>query len=301
MLQQIKRHVPESIKKPVRRVLTALMKPELPYLELHLTDHCNLDCKGCGHFSPLAAPNFASIEQYRLDLSRLSQLFSNIRIIRLMGGEPLLHPEVIDFIAMTYRFFPHANIRFVTNGLLLTSVTDMFWIKCVETGTTIDLTLYPPLRPRAEQLRSLCRSKGVPLNTTEVEHFVSIMNPSGSSDQASSYKTCQSKSIALPFLSNGRLYQCAEPALIHYFNDWFNYDIPADPGIDIHASFLSGHKILQRLDNSITNCKYCRFDSVPFPWSISRKKLAEWDVAAQITAHEIETCPENRRKYEKEY
>jgi molybdenum cofactor biosynthesis enzyme MoaA len=76
-------------------------KPELKYLELHLTDHCNLNCKGCGHYSPIAQENFASFVEFKKDMLRLGHLFRNIQIIRLMGGEPLLHPDVAFFLLKT--------------------------------------------------------------------------------------------------------------------------------------------------------------------------------------------------------
>jgi len=281
MLQLIKRYFPESLKKPIRRALVSFRKPELHYLELHLTDHCNLDCKGCGHFSPLVSPYYTNVDAFEQDMGRLRHFFHNIRTIRLMGGEPLLHPEAGTFIEITRKVFPGADIRFVTNGILLTDASETFWGKCKKTQATIDVTVYPPLRRRVEELRSLCMSKGVPLNATDVDCFCSILNPSGSSDQVTTFETCRSKSVALPFLRNGRLYQCAAPALIHYFNNWFNNDIPADPGIDIYSDSLAGRNILKRLDNPIVNCKYCTFDTVPFPWSTSSKRLEEWDSAAQ--------------------
>ncbi len=50
-------------------------KNVLPKLETHLVDHCNLNCKGCSHFSPLSSPNFADYNQFTKDLTRLSELF----------------------------------------------------------------------------------------------------------------------------------------------------------------------------------------------------------------------------------
>lgn len=36
-----------------------------------------------------------------------------------MGGEPLLHPQVIDFCTETRKIFPKASIVLVSNGILL--------------------------------------------------------------------------------------------------------------------------------------------------------------------------------------
>lgn len=61
--------------------------PELEYIEYHISWHCNLKCKGCGHLSNLCDEElFGDLEKYIKDLSRLHQLVDNISVIRLMGG-----------------------------------------------------------------------------------------------------------------------------------------------------------------------------------------------------------------------
>ena len=63
--------------------------------EIHLCDHCNLNCKGCGHFSPLAQKRFLDPAVFERDCRQLSKLSNRkIELIDLMGGEPLLHPHI---------------------------------------------------------------------------------------------------------------------------------------------------------------------------------------------------------------
>ena len=50
--------------------------PQLHRLLYHVTDHCNLNCKGCTHFSNIAEKHFADPEAYRRDLDRLTEVFS---------------------------------------------------------------------------------------------------------------------------------------------------------------------------------------------------------------------------------
>jgi molybdenum cofactor biosynthesis enzyme MoaA len=73
-------------------------RPSLRYVEYHLVEHCNLDCTGCGHFSPFAQEQFADPRSFEKDPAQLARLFGNIGKIRLMGGEPLLHPEPGAFL-----------------------------------------------------------------------------------------------------------------------------------------------------------------------------------------------------------
>ena len=47
--------------------------PQLHRLLYHVTDHCNLNCKGCTHFSNIAEKHLADPEQYRAEITRLTE------------------------------------------------------------------------------------------------------------------------------------------------------------------------------------------------------------------------------------
>ena len=70
--------------------------------EVCITEHCNLNCVGCSHFAPLAEPYFMDLEVFRNDMARLSALLGDrVEWIHIMGGEPLLHPQCADFLAVS--------------------------------------------------------------------------------------------------------------------------------------------------------------------------------------------------------
>ena len=68
--------------------------------EVHLIDSCNLNCKGCVHFAPLAKPSsFYPLEEFEKEIKRLSELFGGrFGWIHIMGGEPLLNPNINDYL-----------------------------------------------------------------------------------------------------------------------------------------------------------------------------------------------------------
>ena len=43
----------------------------IPILHFHLTDHCNLNCRGCDNFSPLAPDTFTETEAFEADCRRM--------------------------------------------------------------------------------------------------------------------------------------------------------------------------------------------------------------------------------------
>ena len=99
-------------------------RPVLDYLEFHLADHCNLNCAGCLHYAPFADRRFADLETIRRDFKRLKELFSNIRHIRILGGEPLLYPDVGEVVKTVRAAFPRSKVRVVTNGVVLNDDAD---------------------------------------------------------------------------------------------------------------------------------------------------------------------------------
>jgi len=63
--------------------------------EVHVTDHCNLNCAGCFHFSNISPVSFLDIKQFQNDCEQLSKLTGGkCDRIHLMGGEPLLNPSL---------------------------------------------------------------------------------------------------------------------------------------------------------------------------------------------------------------
>jgi hypothetical protein len=288
MLKQIKRCIPDKVKKAVKRRLHAIKRSiyafrnELEYVEVHLTDHCNLSCKGCTHYSTIAAPRYTDVHQYQLDMRRLAQLFRNIRMIRLLGGEPLLHPDPAAFITTTRAAFPQAAIQIITNGILLPKASQDFWDACRNTNTSIDITVYPPMGKRIAELRSLCDANGVTLTITNVVRtFHAHHNLKGDSDKQKSFNLCRKREFC-PLLRDGRIYNCPMSALVHYFNEQFGYQISADAGFDIHSPSASGRAILRKLRQPIDTCKWCSYDYSPFEWINSNRnsRLPEdWDTA----------------------
>ena len=95
-------------------------KPVLDYLETEITEFCNLNCRGCCDFSNLATEKkIYELEEFTKDFRRMAELFSHIEKIRLMGGEPLLTPQLKEYVRTAREIFPTADIRMVSNGLLI--------------------------------------------------------------------------------------------------------------------------------------------------------------------------------------
>lgn len=88
-------------------------------LEFHVAHACNLSCQQCSHYSNLrlagsmATPDEAD-QAYRLWSSRVRP-----KQFALLGGEPALHPRLIEHVETAARHWPKSNRLLVSNGLHL--------------------------------------------------------------------------------------------------------------------------------------------------------------------------------------
>lgn len=261
------------------------VKPALAYIEVHLVDHCNLNCKGCSHFSPIADKWFIDPNKYLRDIKQLKKLFSKIRLIRLMGGEPLLHPDLERILFQTRAVFPKADIRIATNGVLLDQMSDSFWKACKTNSIVIDLTLYPPVKYKLKILTRLTLAKKVRLTIRRPKYFYAFYNSQGKPDLTAENQKCVSLFHICPNLRNGRIYSCPIPAYVLFFNKRFGTAIPSDGYVDIFAPNLTGWDVKKALQKFPSACRYCtcRWHKIPkFIWAPSNKTMTEWDARHAI-------------------
>jgi len=256
-----------------------LTKPPLAYLELHLTDHCNMNCCGCGHFSNVASAWYADPESHNRDMHGFLQLFSNISSIHLLGGEPLQHPKVTEFLSSTRRWFPQAVIRLVTNGILLPSMGQDFWQCCRANRISISITLYPPMLNKEDALRRLVSGENLELVINKTSTFWASLNPKGDSDPARALRACR-KMYYTPFLKEGLLYLCPFSANVPTYNRVFAAQIPEKSGaIGIHAPGMTGWDVLEFLDRPAEVCRFCSFGTGvrKYDWKRTTKAKEEWN------------------------
>jgi hypothetical protein len=222
-------------------------KPHLSYLELHLADHCNLNCKGCSHFSPIAEKRFADLNEHERDMKQLQKLFSTIHKIVLMGGEPLLNPQIDSFLFVTRSCFPKANILIYTNGILLPQMSETFWNACRACSVGIDVSLYPPLKQKESALIQLVEDNGLKVYVHSVTFFYAFYNRNGDTDSSAAFKKCRNR---FPMLKEGKIYICPEPATINYFNEKYDLKVPRTGFADIYAPGLNGWDVKEQLNKA---------------------------------------------------
>jgi len=90
-------------------------KPVLPFVETMITQACNLSCHGCTNYSDLIHSGYVRWAEGR---KQIIPWMDRVKIsdFGILGGEPLVNPEVDQWIVGLRELMPQAQIRFTTNG-----------------------------------------------------------------------------------------------------------------------------------------------------------------------------------------
>lgn len=92
-------------------------------LEIHVSYHCNLSCKGCSHMTPLESKQFINEREIFKTLRTLSK-YVHCNIIRLIGGEPILNNNLASIAKEIKDINIADNIAIATNGIFIDKIKD---------------------------------------------------------------------------------------------------------------------------------------------------------------------------------
>ena len=256
---------------------------EIPSLDIELAGECNLNCKSCSHFSPLAEPEKISIEEFERDLKQLARIIPDkIRKINLLGGEPLLHEQIEDFMKISRRYFPKEDIYIVTNGILLLKQKESFWQTAHENKIGIEVTKYPirldfkKMRKTAKKYDVIFKFYGRSGYIQKTQYFLPL-DLEGKQDKEESYQDCFMARSCIT-LYHGKLFPCSYAAYVSRFNLYFNKKIPVteDDYADIYSE--KAEMIIKKISNPVPMCSYCNVNARTYgnKWEVSKRDVGEW-------------------------
>lgn len=120
-------------------------KIQMNYIEYNIVEHCNLRCYQCDHASPLLHKKFVDIEDFRADLYPLGKVI-HVSELKIIGGEPLLHPEIHQLIEVARSTGISDKITLTTNGTLLHKMNRGLWAQI----DRLQVTIYPGVKVRMD-------------------------------------------------------------------------------------------------------------------------------------------------------
>lgn len=91
---------------------------------MRITISCNLKCALCAAYTPYMQdiPSHLPLVRLKASLIRYFDLVDYVSKFTVLGGEPLLHPDLPEFIELFQQYAEHVGIvEIVTNGSILPS------------------------------------------------------------------------------------------------------------------------------------------------------------------------------------
>lgn len=255
-----------------------LSVPFLNYLETNVVDHCNLNCKGCAHFSNIYDNNFVNLSDYEKDIKMISQKFS-VYYFRILGGEPLLHPNLSELLFISRKNLPNTKIVVVTNGLLLDKVGQEVIKSFVENDVMVSISLYEPTYKKLNKILEILKSNNItylinddffgPIKKIRKFHTRLTLDKNNNGEKVS--KECIGRFCR--FLRDGKLAKCYYPLLIEILNKTYgvNFEISSGDYINL-SNITNGWEAIERLNNSTPFCNYCSENIYEFDWEGYHKK-----------------------------
>ncbi len=248
----------------------------LSYLEYHVTDHCNLNCKYCTHYAPLVKkPVYTDLGKMEKDLKKLKEYIYDIGVIRILGGEPLLSPQLPDFIKMTREIYPNALITVVTNGMLLKSIDEKLIQSMKENKAFFHISYYPPLEDKIAEIKEFLVKNKLPFTMSEkIEIFNKTQILSQNPNPDFFYECFQATCTCI---ADGKIAPCFAPFTTKYFNEEFGEALPTDEGVDLYDENTDYLDIKAFLLMPMKRCSFC-YEGKACKWEIIGKnsKKEDW-------------------------
>ncbi|TCL42572.1 glycosyltransferase [Harryflintia acetispora] len=258
----------------------------IEHLDYHLVDQCNLNCKCCSTFSPIAKNHFADPQSFKQDLRKLHDLVGDkVLQIHLLGGEPLLHPEIEEFARIGREIFPYARIDFTTNGILVFKMSDSFWKTMKKYDIALKYTQYP-IDMDYKKMEEYVIERGVNVFSAggqeAIRYFRRIpLNTKGTFNSWNSYLRCPYTDCAQ--LRDGKLYHCPVPPFYDTLNEHMEKDgitgkfrLSNLDYVDLNQA-TDGKEIMEFMANAQPFCQYCDMNNITdVEWGQSSRSINEW-------------------------
>lgn len=247
------------------------------FIEYYITISCNLNCMSCSTFSPLikGKGSFVSLDYIKEDFKKMYQITENgkrIWELSLMGGEPLMHPEINEII----KYFGDLGIklRLVTNGILIPSMKEPFFEYLKKYDVQLKVSTYKVVKYEKifNKLKEKDISYGIFATNGKFGHKYLHNEKKGVTD-------CRYRGN-MYILKDGKVYTCSEIAFFDVFDENFkgqhNLSINENDYVDLKdvetlEELMEKRKVIPSL------CEYCDGSEKSMTdWDISTGSIDEW-------------------------
>ena len=253
------------------------------WLNVFVTNSCNLNCRSCSTFAPICQnqPEFYNVGQFLSDLEQFKKMgVHSLSMLKFTGGEPFLHPQLLELLQCGRKVYPDTVIECYTNGLMLGSLEKNKIERLKELNINLVITEYPLLKLSLDSFYTYADKIGLSYNiiVSEGAKYFSKrplnFNKSTPKYQFANcprYKMCDSL-----FLFKGKLYKCIYTFASAYINKAFDKNLQVTDSDFLKIKTATKEELFEFCRTRIPFCGYCEPISELVPWGFSERKIEEW-------------------------
>lgn len=242
-------------------------------IEIHIVDHCNLNCAGCNHFSCLAEPSYIDYDYYVDQIALLAEKIPTVERLLILGGEPTLHPCLLDICKASRKLLPNSRIAVLTNGVDLRQVN----LDAEEYKKNDIFFLIGEYNiNHNEDFKQVLKKEIGSITWGKDAFYQTLVDPTGSQDPNQFFRAGCHHRLPCFTLRDYKVYECPFSAHLEIFCKKFNIDIPDiedSDYLDLHT--LTLEKLEQFSYQPKNRCKYCKQGEF-WCWHPSDKSLEEF-------------------------
>lgn len=249
------------------------------YVEMHVQDDCNLNCKGCSHYSPLFEKgSVVDLIDFEKDVKSLKGIFKTIVRFRLLGGEPFLNQSLDKYIEVVRKYYPNTDLRICTNGLLYNTVQNNIIQSIIDNKVIIDVSMYKPTSMIIDKIIDFFEKRGIPCvcNTKEVieEFNTSFAERIGKKEYT--YRCVCGDNGICTNVYRGKASRCPTAMYLFKFNEYFGLNFPEDGLIDMNNHYTP-QEFKHEIEKNFSLCKHCiSFSTTWKSYADKKPNLSDW-------------------------
>jgi GTP 3',8-cyclase len=186
----------------------------IEHVETNLTVACQNRCIACNHLVAIQSHDFKSTMAapavFARDLANLGRI-ARVAVWAAIGGEPLLHPDLVEFLRIAKASSAVGKVEIRTNGQALLEAPRAVWALT----DRLIVTPYPgKLEPGTlEAIADRCRLLGLELEIHKAD-FMRLLEPAVSAEKAArKYRACWFRTFCR-VLDRGFFYRCCTAPFI---------------------------------------------------------------------------------------
>lgn len=230
----------------------------LEHLGILVTTACNLNCRACADLIPKRERKIYKFEDVKRDLDKVLLYVDSIEQVLIVGGEPLLYPDLVRIIDYCGAQKKIKNLHIVTNGAI--PIKEEVAICLKKNSVFMNVSAYPKyVVPNRMDFIETCKQIGLQVCDFSGQVWHDIGNADyrnrSNAELEMVFRTCEMKKCIM-MTSEGKIFWCSRQASAYELACYPNPE--ANEYVDVRGAENLEDDIQNFLQQKyISTCNYC--------------------------------------------